>query len=442
MAMLAGYNFGPFLLIARRLAHWSQQTLGGVIGLEQSRISAIERGESRLCHIDDIASMARGLQIPPVRLNFPDISATVCTAVVVGRKDVSWVDRRDFGHHVAKLVLGIAGAAGLDLDRVLTLAAAGRAHRPRHLGAADVEVIEQLTAAFRRQDFAHGGGLIYNAAVAQFNAVLPLLDAQVAPELRPRLLLAVADLATQAGWMSFDVLDHDAARRLWMSGLDLARAAEHPLSADLTVNLLADMASQALYLQRPDEALHLVRIGQTTADGPHPVSATTSTYLTSNLAWAHAHQADAASCERALGQAVDRFGATSPAGAPAPWVVSMDGTELTAHQGHAYYQLALSSQDRHAAARAVPLLREFVDNLPPEHIRTRTLNLADLAGAHALAGDIDTAVTVGHQAADAIISLSSPRSYNRLRTLNTVLEPLHTSPDVAELRNRLDAIAA
>jgi len=39
VAMLAGYEFGPFFLTVRGLAHWTQQTFGGVIGLEQSEIS-------------------------------------------------------------------------------------------------------------------------------------------------------------------------------------------------------------------------------------------------------------------------------------------------------------------------------------------------------------------------------------------------------------------
>lgn len=50
--------------------------------------------------------------------------------------------------------------------------------------------------------------------------------------------------------------------------------------------------------------------------------------------------------------------------------------------------------------------------------------------------------TVGHQAADAISALSSPAARDRLRILNTVLELLHTSPDVAELRDRLTSSTA
>lgn len=73
------------------------------------------------------------------------------------------------------------------------------------------------------------------------------------------------------------------------------------------------------------------------------------------------------------------------------------------------------------------------------HGRYRAELLRVLASAHALAGDADTAVTLGHQAIDAITALHSPRAYQALRRLHTVLEPMRTSPGVAELRDRLSA---
>jgi hypothetical protein len=441
MAMLGGYEFGPFLLITRRLAHWSQQTLGGVIGLEQSRISAIERGESRLCHVDDVAGMACGLQIPPVRLNFPDISATVGTAGIAGRKEVIRVDRRNFGQHIAGLLLGIAGAANLDTGRLLALLPQAEPTGTRRIGAADIDFIDQLTTAFARQDFAHGSGQIRDGAVAQLHAVLPLLDAQVAPELRPRLMLATAHLAMQAGWMSFECKQHDAARQLWTIALDLARSAEHPAAADLTAYLLYDMALQAVHLGRPDEALHLVRIAETANVGRSPISAPTTGCLATIQARAHATEGDAAGCDRALGQAQEHFAAIDPVNRP-PWGMCQNDTSLAAFSGAAHYTLALTNRNPNAAARAVPLLRHAADHFGPAYARSRAIYLPDLAGAHALGGDVDTAVSVGHQAVDAVTAVSSPRAYDRLRTLNTVLEPLHTSPGVADLRDRLVTTAA
>ncbi|MGH8883446.1 MAG: hypothetical protein ACRD0P_39905 [Stackebrandtia sp.] len=76
------------------------------------------------------------------------------------------------------------------------------------------------------------------------------------------------------------------------------------------------------------------------------------------------------------------------------------------------------------------------------YARLGAVYLPDLAGSHAIAGDTNTAVTVGHQAVDAVTSVSSPSAYDKLRTLHKVLEPLHTSPGVADLRDRLSTTAA
>lgn len=440
-AMLRAYDFGVFFRTVRELTGWSQQTLGGLIGLEQSQVSAVERGASMLRDIADVADLAQVLGIPGELLNFPAVRATVGQQADTGTRVVSWVDRRDFGGHIAGMVLGIAGATGLDIDRLLALLPQDEPTGARRVGAADVEVLEQLTAGFVRQDYAHGSGLIRDAAMAQLRTALPLLGAQVSDELLPRLQLAVGRLAMQAGWMSFQVLDDEAARRLWMIGLNVAQHSTHPLSTDLTMFMLANLAKQALYLGRPDESLHLARVGRTAAVGRYPVYPSTTSLLATTHARACAAQGDAAGCDRALGEAEELLAALDPANRP-PWLGVLDEAELAAYQGAAHYRTALSGRDPRAAGRAVPLLRHAVDHIAAGYTRIRAETIPDLAGSHAIAGDADTAVTLGHQAIDAITGLSSPRSYDHLRTLHTALAPLHTSPGVADLRHRLAATAA
>ncbi|MGH3673248.1 MAG: hypothetical protein ACRDSH_21920, partial [Pseudonocardiaceae bacterium] len=301
---------------------WSQQRLGAVVGLDQGQISALERGTSRLWNVRLVAGVAQGLRICGGLLNFPDFGVTVdatagCPSLgIARRKVVSCVDRRDFGQHIAGLILGVAGAADLDIDRLISLLPQAEPAGARHIGSADVETIEQITAAYMRQDFAHGGGLIRDAADAQLRTVLPLLNAQVTPGLRPRLDAATARLAMQAGWISFECNHHEAARRLWMIGLDLARHCEHPQATDLTIFLLLNMADQSMHLGRFDEALHLTRIGETAAVGRHPVSDSTFSLLANIQARACADKGDAAGCDRALGQGIDHLSKSRPVTAP------------------------------------------------------------------------------------------------------------------------------
>ncbi|MGH3721412.1 MAG: hypothetical protein ACRDRI_21690 [Pseudonocardiaceae bacterium] len=345
------------------------------------------------------------------------------------------MERRDFVQWVAGLIVG--ATAGLDVSRLAALLPQAQPTGTRRVGTADVEAIEHLTDTFVRQDFAGHSGLIRDAAVAQLRATLPLLGAKVTPEVQPRLRLATARLATQAGWLSFDVTQDEAARRLWMIGLAIARDTGHPLGADQTAFVIYDMALQSVHLGRPDEALQLVQLGHAVMGGKHPVSASTACCLANIQAKAYAAQTDAVGCDRALGQAVDHFAAIGPADTES-WAASLvNEAHLAARQGQAHYTLAIPGRDPHAADRAVPLLRQAVDQYGPAHARLRAVYQLDLAGAHALAGDLDTAVTIGHQAVDAITTLSSPLAHDKLRALNTVLAPLHTSPGVPELRHRL-----
>lgn len=438
-AALEVLDFGRVFLAIRAHTDWSQQSLGEYLGFEQCQVSQIENGKRALRDLATTIRVANRLAIPAGKLGFTH-GITVGGGTSTGRKD-SWVDRRDFVEYVAGLTL-VSAATGLDIDRLIALLPHAEPTGTRHVGTADVEAIEQATAEFRRRDFAQGSGLSQAAAVAQVHSVLPLLGARATASVRSRLLVAAADLAMQAGWMSFDVKRHDAARRLWLVGLNAARTAEHPWGSDLTVYLLYDMALQAVHLGRPDEALRLVHLGYNTAAvSSHPVTAATTSCLASIHARARAAQGDVAGCDLALGKAVDHFAAINSARCE-PWCAFHDETSLAAYQGAAQYELALASRDPRAAGRAVPLLRRAVDGFDAAYTRPRALYLPDLAGAHAIAGDVDTAVSIGHQAIDAVTALHSPRAHDRLRVLNTTLEPLHTSAGVAELRDRLACTTA
>ncbi|MGH3833934.1 MAG: helix-turn-helix domain-containing protein [Pseudonocardiaceae bacterium] len=197
---LEGLDFGAVFLAIRAHTHWSQQTLGEYLGFEQCQVSHIENGKRSLHDLATAIRVANRLAIPAGRLGFAH-GITVGHRTTTGRKG-SGVDRRDFVEHVGALTLG--AGAGLDIDRLIALLPHAEPTGTRHIGAADVEAIEQATAAFRSQDFTHGSGRARDVAVTQLRVTLPLLDAQVAPEVRPRLLLSTADLATQAGWMAFE----------------------------------------------------------------------------------------------------------------------------------------------------------------------------------------------------------------------------------------------
>jgi hypothetical protein len=93
-------------------------------------------------------------------------------------------------------------------------------HRVDHPAVAEEQVVHKPE---------RGGGLCRAAAVAQLHQVRRLEDAVCTSAIRSRLLVAIAELASMAGWMAYDVDEHDAARRLWTYALDTARRADgHP----------------------------------------------------------------------------------------------------------------------------------------------------------------------------------------------------------------------
>ncbi|WP_248811960.1 helix-turn-helix domain-containing protein [Frankia sp. AgPm24] len=439
-AALARYDFGPVFTAVRHHTGLSQLQLADLLELSQSRVSAVERGERRLTHVRLAARLANRLGIAPRLLGFPGETP----GSVVMQEEVSWLERRDFLALVTAATLG--SNLHPELSRLGSLLPGDitPASRPR-IGAADVDVIEAITDGFRRADFAHGGGLYRAAAVTQLHQVRRLEDSSCTPQVRDRLLIALADLASMAGWMAYDVDDHDAARRLWTYALDTARRADdHPRAPDLTVDLLLDLAHQALHLHsldpvahaaRADEALRLVQLASATAaNRRHPVSTITQGYLFAVLGWCRAALGEPEPTRRAIGNAEDTYAAADPATTP-PWAWYVTDAEITAQQGHSLYLLALTHPE--FAGEAIEKLATAAASYGPEYERSRAVILPPLASVQFQAGDITGAVATGHGAVNAITSLSSTRGYARLRVLDTMAVPHSNQPAVADLRDHI-----
>ncbi len=429
---LAVYDFGYLFRAVRRTAELTQVELGELLDLDQDRISRIERGQRHLRDIEITVRVATRLGIPAVLLGFgPNTTATVEKAETVEIGQVDWMYRRDFSCLAAGIMLGL-GIPGLDLDR---LAAMVPTRSTRRIGIADVEAIEHTTELFRGMELSRGGELCRAATVAQLRSVLPLRDAACTAELRQRLMLAIADLGGVAAWVSYDAERHHDARGLFLLALSIARQSEHPQAVDLTAYVLTDLVDQALHLGQPQEAVNLVQLGSGIATRAHPLQPSTLGSLTNSQAWCLAAQGDVQGCDRALGQAMEHF-ARVDSTTPVSWAAHITTAELAAQQGQARYTLALATLEPKHAAQAVPLLQQAVEGYGPARARSRAINLPGLAGAHALVGDLDIAAHTAQLAVREITALASPRAYDRLRTLDTVLAP-HPTPTINQARREI-----
>jgi transcriptional regulator with XRE-family HTH domain len=432
---LAAYDFATFFRTVRAELGLSQEALGLLIGVDQSRVCKIETGAQRLRDIATVARIARVCAAPPGLLGFgalPQGSAG-------SRQAVSWLERRDFLTVVAGLALGIPGTvAGGRLDDLVPTV---EVEPLSHVGTADVARIEAATAAFRSWDNQCGGGAARAAVTAQLQWVVATAQrARFAGEdVRVRLLTATADLAALAAFTHYDVERHEDARHLWLVALDAAREAHN---ADLTSKVLRQMAHQALHLHRPDEALRLLQVSATTtvatAAGEPPPAALAE--LTAYEGWAHAMQGRAQPCLRALGRAEEAF-TGAPAGEVPVWMSYFDAAELNALRGHCLHVLAHTRPE--AAAQAEPPLRAAVEQRGAEHVRRKTLNQIALASTYFQRGrDIEEGIVVGYRALAGAGSLSSPRALGRLKGLARITAPYATEPPVAAFRENLREVLA
>jgi len=397
----------------------------------------IERGDQPQRDIVVVDRLAPGFGIPRVLFGFGSGAVTVESTRVSDARKVDKMLRRDFSGTIAAITFGM-GVDALDVERLAALVdPRPAASATTRIGAADVEVIEQVTAMLRQWHFSRGGGLSRSAAVAQLQSVLPLLHRESTPAVRERLVVATADLGQVAAWANYDVERHDDARRLWAIGLNVARQADTQRATDLTVQLLLGMTHQALHLRKPQEGLGFVQLGHSIVAGrSQPLWSATASNLAGFQAMCHGAQGDAGACDRAIGQAIKHFTEADPANA-APWVAYVSAAELAAKQGSARYRLALATSDPNHAARAIPLMQQAVHGYGPTYAVPRAINVAGLAGVYALTGDLEAAVHTGHQAVEEITALASPRAYDRLRTLDTVLQPHGTDAVVIEVRHQI-----
>lgn len=436
-AALAQHDFGTVFRQLRADFDLSQETLGGLVDLPQTRISEVENGKLRLQYLSIIIRVAAALRIPADLLGFE----TPYDAKAQTREEVSsLLNRRNLVATVAGITLGFK--AFPVLDRLTWL---HPEHDdppiPKHIGMNDVAAITAATAMFRDSDYEHGGGLLRAAAKEHLRNLLLLEDVGCTDQVRASLQLATAEMAMTAAWMSYDVENHDDARLLWVTALDHAERSKHPRSADLIVDVHLDMAHQALHEDQYGDALKLVQLADSAAAShDHPISDSTRSYLAANLAWCRASLGDVDACRRALDRAQQGYLDADLSTAPA-WASHIVPAEIAAQRGHALF--LLSRTDRTLADEAIEHLRTAVTGYGSTFARSSAVNLPGLASCYFYAGDLQTGVQTGLDAVAAISRLSSKRAYTRLTKLSETAYMFASHPDVAELRARIDkAVAA
>ncbi|MEV4129339.1 helix-turn-helix transcriptional regulator [Nocardia sp. NPDC049707] len=449
---LAHHDFGMVFTAIRERTGLSQYDLGQLVGLNQERVSKIERRTRKVAGLDVAIRISVAFEIPAQFLGFPGEASNSLAA-----EEVDWVERRDF------LSVLMAAALGSNLHPELDRLSGQLPerlkdfHRTR-IGVKDVEAIEALSEYYRCQDLAHGSALYRDAALTQLREVRTYQHVACSEALRPRLWVATAELAWVTGWLAYDLEDHDGARRLWTYAVWAAgQGADHPHSADLAANILLDTAHQSLHLWRPlwtapepdqrrcqqrylDEALRCAQTAAATASSRrYPVSSVTEGYIASVTAWCWAARGDAEAVHRSIERSEDLYAQADRNNLPA-WSSFLTAAEISAQHGHSHY--LLSTHDRDHAAQAIELLTAGVDGHAVEHARSKAVALPTLAGAYLQAGDHDSAAYYCGSAIQQINALTSRRCYTRLRDLNRIAAQYDRDSAVTDMRAHIaDTVA-
>jgi transcriptional regulator with XRE-family HTH domain len=425
------FDFGRLFRLVRQELGVSQEALGLALELDQSRVCKVEIGAQRLRDVETVARVARVLAIPVHLLRFTD------TLAPTQGGDGAWADpdRRAFITTVTTMAL----AASLPQAVIAVPVPHVAAEPMQRVGAGDVDRIETVTQAFREWGFRSGGALSQAALSAQLQAVRETARTAICADeqVRRRLLVATADLASVTAWSSYDRAHHRRARQSWLVALEASRAADEP---DLTATVLRHLAHQALHLGQPNEALQYLRVAQAVAsDTRQDRCGTVLAETTAYEAWAHAATGHVSGCRRAVELAQEKFARDARLPVP-PWRAHFDAVELNGLVGQSFHVLA--DHEPEAATAAHESLSRAVAGRSDAYARAGALDMVALAAACFQGGDdVARGVELGHAAVRAVHQIGSPRVRPRPALLRATT-PYAARPDVADLRHLITVEAA
>ncbi|MFE2528774.1 transcriptional regulator [Streptomyces sp. NPDC059382] len=302
------------------------------------------------------------------------------------------------------------------------------------LGRSDVARIEATTDAFRELDNTHGGGLSRLAVVGQLQHVTHLTRTGTYTEETGReLFVAVAELASVAGWMTHDAGAHADAQTYLLLGLQAARQAGRD-GAGIGGHLMNCLARQANHLGRPDDALDLVQAAQYGTRKLH--SGRLRALLCSLEARSHAALGHIEEMTRATGAAEQALADEDTTMTPG-WAAWFDLAEFRVTAGVCEFEAAEHAPGR--IGNAINLIAQGTTDRPSDRVRSRAFDQIALARAYVRADEPEAASTATAAALNLMGTITSTRVGDRLRELDI---ELGTAPKVAATADSRASIRA
>ncbi|WP_037954043.1 helix-turn-helix domain-containing protein [Streptomyces sp. PRh5] len=438
---LEEHDFAAAFSLIKKWGGLSQNRLAAACRLTPGKVSTIMNGSSRVTSIEVIRRISDGLRIPghlvglaprpwengnalldeqgtpgsDTRQPGTDVvpwrpDATAGMAADLTRSDLV-MDRRAATRAIAGAA--VTGAPLLDaLDGWRTPADTDeRARRPGRLGVREVDELESTARLFRKWGRTGGGGLRRKAVAGQLAEVAAALEEHQAPAIERRLYRVMAQLAGTAASMAWDAGQQRRAQDYYRLAL---RAAHSGADTEFGANVLAGMARQMLYHDRPHDALELIRLAQ---DGARrTASPRLRAMLHTREAWALACMDRPVGFRRATGQAAEALSDAGPPASEPYWISYFDDAELAGVTGGRLLDMA-RSDPRSYADQAADHIRTALDRRGPEAGRGHALDWIGLAECAFLLGDISSAADYSRRAVEVASDLLSGRVRAQLAQL-------------------------
>ncbi|MFC4564641.1 helix-turn-helix domain-containing protein [Nocardiopsis mangrovi] len=355
---------------------WSQGDLALTVGYSQSWVSRVVNRQQSLT-IEQVRDLTGRLGIPVHLLRF--------ASPAVPGKGADPTRRRDFGKVMAAAALPLPAAPpGGDLDD--TTAPALRA----------------ITGGQRRLDASSPARDLAQGAVAHVDLTARTLERARHTPLAPDIAGAAAEAAGFAAWLHADMGDHGSARAHYGTAVRRAREAGDRL---LNVYMLGSLASFETDADDPALGLALAgEAGRRLGPSPHPTAAA---WLACVRAMAHAELGGSVAAVAELRFAEQQVGLVDNTDPPWPWVFPFDHAKVAGCR-------ALVAVRRHRPGEARAAFAVALAGARPG-AKQGALLMAELAAAHADAGDVDEAFLLAAEALRTGRRLGSERVVARVR---------------------------
>lgn len=293
----------------------------------------------------------------------------------------------------------------------------------------DVTEVQAATQMFDGLDRTVGGDDQRLLAV-QFvrDKLVPHLS-RASDDAHGRALFTVAStLCEVVGWMAYDAERHGVAQRYFVQALRIAKDADQPAYGAYVLNT---MGHQALYLNRPDQALRFAQAARSNAHvAAVPVVATEATLL---AAQAHSRLGNVSDCQNMIMKAEQLFSKVNGNNTPS-WASHWSDSVFATFVGTCWVNLGKPAQ----AYEPLKMAWDAAKEQP----RRRVYSTGQLAKVAALNSDIEQAASLGLAAVDSSSRQASQRSLQVIREVDGQLKRYVKQPHVQKFRERAHVLLA